>query len=515
VNPLREPLQNTTSDMPQTSSAVPVRVSSAEKREYLRAHYLDHRGFEKLMEQELGQCRKTPGLARQVRGDDWIACLECGLLLKKLPQHLWADHRSLRSTQYRLKWGYNKNTPLAAVNVCKKLSEQKKRSGYVPPVETQFGRERGPSPLDGVRARREWGNSLESKQSRSTAMLTRPNDWVHPRDAEVSTWKLAQARLDGVEYADIARRHGLKPSNVQIRLRKIFPPGRPCLFWRGEALVRRHLWRLCEDWLAVSRKRLPTALANAETRRLTVSQAAALLDKSEQWVYEHTRARSKETIPVRRRNGQLLVSRLALRVLSRVANRQQSKRLVAIAKKEIAQQLGITCHELNRLMNAQDQEYPLRVRLADRVRVLWAGLKKQWRTQSALSTGGRPSALLPSEEADVRQIYRALKNELRTLRDWLKSEEVNPTYHKAGEWACQQRRTSSIRMLFFWNGLLRSLFKANSLRDRLQANWRPADVAIELLAPELGIKERTLRKRVQQVPAVQPLLQISTLNPGV
>jgi hypothetical protein len=335
-------------------------ISGSPKQIYLRKYYRNHRAFQTVTDEELQRCRKRLSLAREIRGPEWIACLECGLLLKKLPQHLIAEHNySDRSVgeDYRRKWGLNRNSPLSSAAVCSKLSDQKRLTGQVPPTETRFGSKLGPQSAQGVAGREKWGTSKEATQAMRATMLQNPDRWLKNSDGKSALWQLAQERVGGREYQDIAKHFKQTPANVRIRLRRIgFPPGRPCIFYRGGPMTRRSLLSFCEDWITV--------------------------------------------------------------------NRRQGSTSITDAKDEIAATLRITRHELHRLVAHRDLDRPLSNEIADRVHVLWGTLKSRRQTQGAIRTGGRPVKLLPSELAELVSTYRSLRTDLGALRSAIDTSVV-------------------------------------------------------------------------------------------
>ena len=106
--------QHATEAKPQARSSEPsAQTVDTWLREYHRTYYREHRGAAYLTSEELEQCRRQPALTRDIRGNDFIACLECGVLLKSLAVHLAHEHK-LKSRKYGRKWNLPIEYPLVS-----------------------------------------------------------------------------------------------------------------------------------------------------------------------------------------------------------------------------------------------------------------------------------------------------------------------------------------------------------------------------------------------------------------
>ena len=226
----------------------------ARKRECYRARHRRITADElEVLRQDPRQarCEKKTTILTTLIGPDDIVCLECGVILQTLNSHLATEH-ALTAAQYREKWGYNRKSALTSVSLSKKHSTIKKRSRFIPPVETRFGQTRGPSWKAGVLARQKW-YSLERRLNQRERIQGKalPERWKQMPDGRVATdVVITYQRLLGQEFKQIGRQVGLTVSTVSARLRRIgFPRAKaPCVFGHGGPITSQHLIATCEDF---------------------------------------------------------------------------------------------------------------------------------------------------------------------------------------------------------------------------------------------------------------------------
>jgi hypothetical protein len=224
--------------------------ATAWKSEYLRTYRREHRKAERLSPEELERCRQNPALLREIRGPQWIACPMCGLLFQKLPEHLASEHAAELmpdaelvlsrppglAESFKRKFGLPQNYPLCSHARSEMQAAKIKASGYLPAVETRFGQPRGPSPQQGVKARREWGISPTERRARRELMLTPKSRQQHakwwaktgqPKLSSREMCDIADRRLRGHSQERIAEHHKVTQGAVSWHLRRMgFPHGR-------------------------------------------------------------------------------------------------------------------------------------------------------------------------------------------------------------------------------------------------------------------------------------------------
>jgi transposase len=483
------------------------------KRDYNRRWYQEHRKAEYLSPRELEQCRESPALARRIRGTAVIACLDCGVLLEKLPQHLAAEHGTT-SAEYKRRFGLPKNHPLCSENFSDRMTAIKKASGRVPPVETRFGQARGPSARQGVQARREWGVSLVERQAKRNRMLTEESRRSHtawwakahkPKLSSEDILKIVERRLGGQSLKTIAKHFKVTQSAVARRLRKMgFPAGRECVFYHGEPLTRQHLRLLIQDYIAVNypapQSAPPLSLKPHEQR--TIEEAAERLGVSPSWVRERTRKRSHLRLGVRR-GKRLYLGNAQIQYLIEERERIRREELEGRARREITDALHVNPHWITHRLRAKDKSRPLSAKMGGRILVFWRGLKDRWHTQSASPKGGQPKKLLPSEQAALRRRYQSLQKDLKRLNAWLRADRVY-SRRRAREWICEQAERGRLRTLLFWPKFFRWVEEGFDLEgvgvDRptfLQGQWTPSEVALDFLAGDYGLAPRTVADLVR------------------
>ncbi len=504
------------SEQTQTTPRAPVKAT-AWKSEYLRTYRREHRKAERLSPDELERCRQNPALLREIRGAQWIACPLCGLLFGKLPEHLASEHaaelmpddepapsraRPLAEA-FKRKFGLPKNYPLCSRAYSEMMAAKKKASGYLPPTQTRFGQERGPSPHSGVKARREWGVSLAERQAARSRVLARPSNdaWSKnaSREPKVSNWEIAEPRLCGRSHEKIAADCGLTPGTVHYHLRKMgFPPGREFVLFHGEPLTRRHLPLLIEDWIAVNYPAAPSAptFSLRPRERLTVEQTAAMLGVSLSWVRHHMRARTRVPLVGALRDGRRYLGRAQVRYLFRELQRIHREKLLSSARREITQTLGVNPHWIIHRLRTKHESWPLSAKMGGKILLLWNGLKDKWHTHSATARGGRPRKLLPSEQAALPVRYQRLRLDLKALAKCLKVENTKH-FRRVRQWICDQAKLGRMRTLLLWVDFFAWIDKHGEEWGFLSGHWVPSDLAIEFLASDYTVGATTVRDLVR------------------
>jgi hypothetical protein len=503
------------------------------KREYLRKYQREHRKAGSLTPEELEQCRQKPALAREIRGRGVIACLECGLLLEKLPQHLFSEQVSqlpnavppgrsprggpgMTSEGYKRKFGLPKNYPLCSMDFSEKMSAQKRASGYLPPAETRFGGVRGPSPKDGVEARRRWGVSIVERQGQRDRMLSKESRqrrsawWAKAKDSEVSSWEIAEPRLHGQSQEKIAARVGLERATISWRLKKMgFPRGREFVLYHGEPLTRQHLPLLVQDYIAVNYPVLPLspAVSPGPHEQFTVKEAAERLGVSVSWVRERTRQSAAEHgwLRVGIQRGRLMYfGNAQIQYLAAERDRIKQEKVGRRGRREITDRLRVNQMWIIHRLRAKDRGRPLSAKMGDRVLSLWKALKDKRQTQSASPKGGRPRNLLPSEESALPRRYQSLRKDLKSLLAWLRDEDGHVTMRRVREWICEQAQQGRMRTLLIWPEFFKWAGKGFDPQQGtgmdhatfLRGDWRPNELALEFLAQDYGLAPSTVKRLI-------------------
>jgi hypothetical protein len=171
-------------------------------------------------QEELAACRQDPRKAKTVRSPDWITCLECGRLLKKLSAHHLRSH-GIVAERYKEKWGYNRGTRLCSKSISKERATIAR--------EMKLGR-RGRNNLKPFR-RGHGGYQRRREGTLNVVELHAGN--AKPRNRKlvdghaVSDFEIAEARLRGDILDSIAARTGLSTTAILFRLRRLgFPANR-------------------------------------------------------------------------------------------------------------------------------------------------------------------------------------------------------------------------------------------------------------------------------------------------
>ena len=508
------------------------------KREQIRAR--QRRRAEKLRrsqcvsEAELGLFRADPLLEEKRGLTDVIVCRVCGFQAKKLPQHLISIHWDELATSesagpesitmdYRRHYGYNKRARLCCASLSKKLSEitktknarRRHQGRRVSPRKFRKGR----APTEAAKAARDaWGVSEQQHQRMSHVRRNRARPVVRKKTESgdsISDWQIAKLRLEGREILAIAKKVGLAAVSIWARLHRIgFPPGKSCLFLRGEPVTEKLLHAHFEDLrlLRTSRQiifRASAQSANQQDSALSTAGATKFLGVTKSWIYEHTRLRSKDQIP----HGYCVGGTLEFKMnelLEWALERRNGKNTFLTTfevEEELARRLGIGRHRVYELVfrpggprsprnnRSRKKGYPLSLSLAGRLLSSMTSLREEFRSYSPTHKGGRPKALLPSEERDFPRIYRALKGDLQLTLTWAESEAHLITSETLGEWMCQQQRLGKLRLLLFWPELHPAVLTiCKHVKNRPGGGLGPAERAKDFLSEHYKLSRRQLER---------------------
>jgi predicted transcriptional regulator len=462
-------------------------------RTYHRNYYRENRNAEYLTAPEREKCRANPSLVREIRGPEFIACTECGLLVEKLPQHVIAEHR-MTARELREKCGLPISFPLCSQAFSEKMKSKRGAQLTLAGAETRFKK----AALGGAQPA-----ALPKTKGRRSV-------W-QPHAQKASDWEIAERRLRGESQRKIATALKITQGAVSARLLKMgFPRSYQktgLVLFHGEPLTRQHLPLLVDDWIAVKFGGVaPTARLEPHSQ-FTVEETAKHLGVSPSWVREKTRTRAN--LPVGcRRGARLYLGNAQIQYLAGELERIRHEELVARARLEITGALGVNRHWITHRLRADDKSAPLSERIGGKIPVFWSGLKTEWRGRSASARGGRPRMLLPSEEAILPRRYRALLESLKSLLRWLKDQEVRVSDRAFRDWICAQAKHGKMRTLLFWPEFSTWVgrgFDPTSgrgmdwvtLLNRL--SWQPSEVAADFLASELAIAPRTLTDLLTQI----------------
>jgi hypothetical protein len=172
--------------------------------------------------------------------------------------------------------------------------------------------------------------------------------------SSISDWQIASQRLEAKEAFQIARKldFSLVAVSVSGRLRRIgFPPGKPCLFFRGEPVTEKLLKVHFEDLklLRTSRPLLFRVQAQAGLREKLIStaEAAEFLGVTKSWIREHTRVRCKYQIPHSRSGTALLFKADELLRWALERRNGKNKFLTTFqVERELGRRLGLSRHRI-------------------------------------------------------------------------------------------------------------------------------------------------------------------------
>ena len=488
---------------------------------------------------------------------DVIVCRmpSCGRKLQKLPQHLIAKHREelsisdadtpkMLDEEYRRRFGYNKSAPLCCKSLQEKLSKNMKtqiarRKFQGRPIVRGFRKGRAPIQA-AMQARKKWGISQQARQRMSASRINRPRPALRKKSTSgktVSDWRIAKLRLEGKEASEIARKVSppLTPSAVRGRFHRIgFPPGKPCLLFRGEAVTEKLLLAHFEDskFLRASKPlifRTQTQRNGDQDAPLSAAQAAGFLGVSKSWIYERMRSSSKDQIPCSRSGRGVLTFNPGELLQWALGRRNGKNRFLTTlgVEEELARRLGISEFRVYEFVvrpggprsprNGMPRKsgHPLSRDLARALLSSIESLRQEYRQSGSTAKGGRPKALLPSEEKGLPGKYRALKADLRLMLSWAGREMDVITPDRLGEWMCQQRRSGDLRVVLFWPSLHSDLLEAcERVRNRAHGGRLGfAERAKEILSKEYRLSPTQLDRITLTQPAHPQSSQDVSIHP--
>jgi predicted transcriptional regulator len=207
-------------------------ASSASLKTYKRVWYDRHRDTvlaraaqrkERLRKyataEQLAECRPDPRKAFSIVGDDKAVCLECGLVTALVAgPHL--KRHGLTDDEYREKWGYNRQTALACLDLQRKHSRSARLAGG---VRRMRGKQHPTSERTErlIEARRAAPKRLEYRLNVGDTKRgeAREDLWKQVDGHTITDFRLVEMRLDGKTIDDIASQVGLSRGSVGGRLR--------------------------------------------------------------------------------------------------------------------------------------------------------------------------------------------------------------------------------------------------------------------------------------------------------
>jgi hypothetical protein len=472
-------------------------------REYLREYYREHRNAKTLSPEDLEQCRQKPVLTREIQGDDVVACLECGLLVKYLPPHLPREH-GMGSKDYKRKWDLPNNFPLSAKTHSAKLAAIKKAAHHLPPVEKRFGQPGVTSQQLAWKARHERGGSRVERQARRDRMLVdvrtgrsrqlHPDFWKKVRRPKISKVDLLERRMRGQSPQEIARELRVAVSSVSELLRKMGVPGSKFVLWHGEPLCWRHLPLLIDDCIAVNGL-APPSLSALELRphqTFTMRQAAASLGVSRDWI-----AKWKDLLHLggSRRGGRIYLASAQVRRLAAEQERIRERRTLQRARREITRSLRANPVWIS--IRSKLDSKPFSNSMSSRIFFFWSELQNEWHRRSSSPAGGRPQKLLPSEKTSLARRYQSLRKELNRLRRAVLEKDVRPTLSAIREWMCDQATRGHMRTLLLWTEFF-DWARKDKVWNFASAKWEPSELAKTFLAHDFSVSSMTIRRCISQ-----------------
>jgi hypothetical protein len=126
-----------------------------------------------------------------------------------------------------------------------------------------------------------------------------------------------------------------------------------------------------------------------------------------------------------------------------------------------------------------------------------ASLRDEFRRVGPTAKGGRPKALLPSEEKELPGKYHALKADLQLMLRWAEREDEKITVDTLGKWMCDRWRAGELQVLLFWPSLHARLpAMCEGVRNRLRGRLGAPERAKELLCKEYEISPAALERAI-------------------
>ncbi len=179
---------------------------------------------------------------------DGVICLECGLIFKSLPQHLWKHQ--LSSREYKAKWGYNQSTSLQGLSTFRKKRRNALAMNFgasTPPSALQkalkvrrgsalpYRPERRLAATEAARARvaanfrrtrlklrKLFGRELKKNSTHLPIRTQRRGSRFEPSKSDL---KILSLRKKGLWLGEIAKVLEMKVRSVEHRLRRLKEEG--------------------------------------------------------------------------------------------------------------------------------------------------------------------------------------------------------------------------------------------------------------------------------------------------
>ena len=508
-----------------TLTADPQQAKRAAKLKYLREYQKRQRELLRVSAEERPILLVNPSLSPEV-------CRICWLKTDKLSNHLRTAHvKELsngsvdadchsRIQEYKRRFGYDKNAALISASLLHRHSEatngiirRRRQQGRAPfGQKTRFRRRHSPTAAATL-ARKHWGTSKQARQKMSASRRGRALPAKRKKSSmgqTVTDWQIAKLRLEGKEKGQIAEKvqPPLTYETIWARLDRIgFPPGKRCRFFRGEPVTEKLLLAHFEDlkYIRVFREVTFRADKNGDSP-LTRAQIAALLNTPESWVLDQTRPGRKNPMP-HFKEGRYLMFR-PNEVLKWCAERKIGRSRFFSTRhveEELASRLGVGRHRVYDFVRPGGQRHPRdsSIPRTPNHPISWdlggallssiASLRQQYRQLGATAKGGRPKALLPSEEKELPGKYQALKADLDLMLRWAELEKATVTLKKLGEWMCEQARFRKLQVLLFWPSLHSRLPEiCEQARNRVRGGIASPERTKELLSGEYQISHAQL-----------------------
>jgi hypothetical protein len=485
---------------------------------------------------DLNLFQQNPLLEEERGWADVIVCRFCGWKAKKLSQHLISIHRKDLSTEdgatgkamlkeYRKRFGYNEKAPLSSAKLREHFSSKWKRSDSRRRHKgKRVSRHRfrpGRAPIQAaLKAQKSWGISIQARKRMSAARRHFSRSAGRRKSAlgkTVSDWQMAKLRLQGREHSEIARKLDppLDATSVRGRLHRVgFPPGKSCLFFRGEPITEKLLLAHFEDlkFLRVSKQIVFRTQPQADAplaAPLSTIGAAKLLGVSKGWIHERVRERSKDQIPHgRSAHGALTFDPADLQRWAIGRHNGKNRYLSTfVVEKELARRIGVGRRRIYEFVvlpggprgprsgKPRKANHPLSKDLATALLASINSLREEFRRQGSSARGGRAKSILPSEQMELQTKYRVLIRELDRMLHWAERQSETINLERIGEWMCEQSRTRTGHLLLFWPSVHEQLPAiCEQVRNRVRGNLGSAERAKELICKEYGLsRDQVLR----------------------
>ena len=165
-------------------------------------------------------------------------------------------------------------------------------------------------------------------------------------------------------------------------------------------------------------------------------------------------------------------------------------------KEEIAVLIGRPSSRVSHHSSGSRLRKPLPVSMTRALLAVQRTLTESYRKRSSGKMGGRPRVLLPSKKRTLPTKYRALRSDLKLLRQFLRDRDGKTDTVHVWNWLCEQSRRGSIRTLLFWPEFLDWIKTSYDGQIFLDGVWVPSDLAIQFLAENYRASVETVRRAV-------------------